>query len=742
MTATHVIPQTEGEFTPEEAQALLDSIINAPNLAGNPEYATRAMTYVQSIMSEWCDRMLPLTAQWRVLQWMLAGNTLCRSGPEDVHIPQLYKARETIVPRVEEQILERDPWFRIVPRQARWRDAAETNAAYIDWLFDQARVRDTVQPATRDALDCQAAIWYAWWENTEKRMLVREEKREWVDGLLKRSIDVTVKNQIVYSGMKCYLVDPFDFIVDTRCTNAQNALYIGHRVWVTVDEVRRLGKRYKWANLGKELDGVIGSTFDTESASNKWPRDPTAYADGNWQGSRIEGKPGMVELTFLFGTFDATGGGDYEDYQFVISGGKVIHEVRRNQHDKDMRPYAVGRISQNGHHFYGIGQLDNAVRLNQHLDRINQIALRGTEVAASPFVLAGEDSQLPDSLYKVRPFQVFKGAGDVQFTTVPDGFLRSATTMISFLQREINETVGAFPIQMGSDMNGGTATEATLSLQEGNRRTRGVIRGIANGLEQLLEITYALARQYSTQDVEVPVLGKRGLDLKKEHITISPVDLLPDVKFDLVGLHSLRTYGLKQAGYQMVLNSLGPLLVNDPNTDRTLLIHDVMEEALGPEDANRIVAVPTPLRNLKSQEEENEGLVQGAEIEVDEADPHEDHIKKMSELWHRANFGKMEKGVRDVVLKHRAQHIYFLQQKQVQKKVTDERNQARAAAAGQEAGGESAGASPQKGGFSADLMTGSPGGQSRNENPGPADANKAGRTGTLRQPYAQIENSP
>src|SRR5262249_15000676 len=153
-----------------------------------------------------------------------------------------------------------------------------------------------------------------------------------------------------------------------------------------------------------------------------------------------------------------------------------------------------------------------------------------------------------DSLYKVRPFSVFKGVGPVTFTTVPDGVLRAAPMVLGSLSRTIEDTTGVYPIQMGQDQNTGTATEATLSLQEGNRRLRGYIRGFADGLTQLLTGTHNLARQYSMEDQEFPVLGKRALDLRKTHLTVNPADLLMEGKFEIVGLKSLRQYGLDVVG--------------------------------------------------------------------------------------------------------------------------------------------------------------------------------------------------
>lgn len=746
MTTT-AVPQDEGRLSPREAKAWQAATeIDAPNRASDKRVCEEATKFAQNVVREWSDQMRALFRRWRVTLYMLAGNTLDRSGPEDIHVPELYKAVETLVPRIEEAIVERDPWFKIISRKPRDRRTAETVAAYMDWLFDQARIRETIQPAARNMLVCQSAVWYTRWETRVQRVTVRTERKEWKDGHLRRYVDKKVEDHVTYFGPKAHLVDPFDFIIDPKSTNAQDAVYVGHRSWMTIDDIRRLGKQYGWVNLGEELDAIGGARSDYQTRYYSWPRDPTSLTMlEDLQNRHTDGRPGKIEVTILYSRYDIDGTGDYRDYQFVISGGKVIHEVRLNQHDNERRPYAIARATNNGHEFHGIGPLDNAVRLNQHLDRYHQIFLRSAEVAACPMVFAEEDSDLPDSLYKVQPFSVFKGTGPVRFSSVPDGTLQAAPMVLGTLQRNIEETVGAFRIQMGQDQTGGTATEASLSLQEGNRRTRGLIRGLAGGLEQLLECFYHLTRQHSIADVEFPVLGKRALDLKRDHVTINPADLLDDVKFDLIGLHSLRTNGLKSTGLQLFGNAMAPFIMANPQAvDQTRLMHKFATEFIGPEDADEIVKVPTKIEDLNSQEEENEGLIQGTEIDVDPDDDHKAHLEVIEPLYQRALHDEdMPVDVKGPIFLHRMQHVYALQRQQAQE-AAEKKRMPQQEELPPEAGGQvgPSGQSPKAGGMSDAMsqLAGSPGGQTPGETPGPRDGSKQPRPGGAGRPMSQSDN--
>jgi hypothetical protein len=742
------IPQVEGQFTPEEAQAWLKSQTLEGNLAGVEKHAAQALKVVQSVNQEWTERMRPMHRRWRATFHMLAGNTLEKGGPEDVHVPEIYKAIETIIPRVEEAILEKDPWFRVVPRRRKDARQADTIAAYMDWQFDQAGVRSQIQPAVRDMLVTQFAAWHVHWDNKESWRNVREIDRTFdKDGVMRRTVKVQRKKVIDYSGARAKLVDPFDFIIDTKATDPQSAVYVGHRVWMTTDEVKRYGKQSGWRNLDDIGKNSGASGFSPEQDFFKWSRDPAArYGDANNRIAKNDGRPDKVEVVFLHTKLSLDDGETYEDYRIVCVAGKHIVELRVNPNDGQLRPYATMRVTKSGHEFFGTGPFDNAIRLNQHLDRYHQIFLRAAEVSACPMVFAEEDSDLPDSLYKIRPFSVFKGVGPVRFTQIPDGSLRSAPLVIGMLQKNIEETVGAFRINMGQDSNG-TATEASLSLQEGNRRMRGIIRSVGDGLEQVLNLFYRLSLQYSVEDVEFPVLGKRALDLRKTHMNVSPADLLNDVKFDLVGLHSSRTYGLKATGMMSFINSMQAFIVANPNSvDQVGMMYEMAREMIGPDEADAFIKVPTPLEKLRPQSEENEGLITGEEIEIDPDDNDAQHLKDMEDLFQRAmtKESNMHFDVRRVVLQHALQHTMALDAKKARKQVMEQRKPQ--VTAPEEAGGQPSRdggkSSPMAGGMSNAMqdLADSPGGQTQGENPGPADMNKTSRTGTKRRPVNQTDN--
>lgn len=759
MAAT-ALPQHPGELSPAEATAFMAGAISGANLAGDREVAARTIAHVEEILYESRERMLPLKARWRATNYMLTGNTLDRGGPADVHVPEIAKAMDTLVPRLEERVVAADPWFRVVSRKEVDRKEAMALEAYIDWQFDQARVRELIQPCIRDMLVTQAGVFYVWWDVDKRRRRIPKVTKSWKNGDLRRSIAYEDKEIVKHYGPRAKLVDPFDFIIDTQATNPQDALYVGHRAYLTVDDLKRLGRVQGWMNLD-ELETLGTETayaFGPEEDRFKWPRDPTSRrGEGHLRHRRIKGLPNRIETVFLFSRFAKDDGRPHEDYRIVVAAGRVVLEVRRNPYNDDLRPYATVRSANNGHEFYGIGQFDNAVRLNQHLDRLHAILLRGAEVGMFPMTFVEEDADMPDSLYQVRPFQVFKGVGPVRFQSISDGAMRSGPMLIQMLQRNIEETVAAFRLQMGQDLSGGTATEATLGLQEGNRRTSGLVRGIGSGLEQLLDIFYAFNQQFSMEDIEFPVLGKRGLDMRKGWTSIGPEQFMHDIKFDLIGLRTQRNFGMRATGIQAWSTAMAPFaMANAQNVDQIYLMHTAAKEWIGEEEADKIVRLPTPLENLRSQEEENEVLMAGEEVEVDPDDDDQEHIEKMRPLYMRATLTEGEESragmkslpseVRRVVIEHYMSHVYQRQRKEAQERVRQQRMPQQMDLPPEAGGTPSADGggrkSPSAGGFSDAItqLSQEPGGQTPRENPGPADPAKYPRTGGSRRTTNQTEN--
>lgn len=731
---------SDGPITAAEASEWTDAAIPHANRAGDKHVAARALKAAQSAVKDWNDRVLPLHKRWRHTYWMLAGNTLDNAGPADIHIPELHKILETAVPRVVEALLERDPWFRVLGRRSLKSKEAESIAAYLDWQVDQDKFQDKVEPAVRNMLVTQVAAFHVCWERRLRRRFRRTYKQKTTkNGDTKYAWEGEWREEVDYDGPSTKLVDPFDFIMDPSSTDPQTAAYVGYRTLVSLDEIERYGELFQWANLGEIREALASGHLTPDYGHiNKWSRDPSTKYSSDQKKKPLDHQPGKFEVVSLWMKADILEEGVFEEVEIVVVNGSTVAVARQNITDGQFRPFAIARASNSGHQLFSIGPFDNAVRLNQQLDRYSAIMFRAAELSAMPFGFSSEDGELPDSLYRTRPGQLFKGVKDITFSSVPEGFTRSAPLVLGSLTRHIEETTGVYKIQMGQTDAAGTATEATLSLQEGNRRMRAWIRSVAGMFKQVLTIFHRLNQQFTCAKTPFRVLGKRAADLGTEYLEIGPDSLLADVDFELIGLKSLSTNGLKQVGMQALVNSFAPFIQTNPDlVNVPTMMHDAAKELVGPEEADRYIRIPADAGQMVPQEQENAILLSGSEVEVHEMDNDQEHMAKLRPLYNRAvaDDSEFDPKVATSIIKHYLEHGLARERKAARMAAAQERQQLISTMTQQQAG-----TAPQPGGPMT-MSGGQKEGSMPGQNPGPLDVRKTPRTGSTARMNSQSETA-
>lgn len=728
---------SDGPISASEAEQWTKAAIPYANRAGDKGVAERALKAAQAAVRDWSERVLPLHKRWRHTFYMLSGNTLDNVGPADIHIPEMHKILETAVPRVVEALLDRDPWFRVLGRRSIKTKEAETIAAYLDWQIDQDKFVDKVEPAVRNMLVTQVAAFHICWERRLKRRFRREYKQiDSKDGKARYAVNGEWREEVDYDGPATRLVDPFDFIMDPSSTDPQMASYVGYRALVSLDEIERYGKMFGWENLTVIREATESGHLTPDYGQiNRWSRDPSTRYSSDQKRKHLDHQPGKFEVVSLWMKADILEEGVFEEVEIVVVNGSTVAVARQNIMDGQFRPFAIARASNNGHHLFGVGPFDNAVRLNQQLDRYMAIVYRAAELSAMPFGFTGEDGELPDSLYRTRPGQLFKGVKDITFSSVPEGFTRSAPLVVGSLTRHIEETTGVYKIQMGQADAAGTATEATLSLQEGNRRMRAWIRAVAGMFKQTLDIFHRLNQQFTCAKTPFRVLGKRAAALGTEYVEIGPDSMLTDVDFEMVGLKSLSTNGLQQVGLQALINIGAPFMQANPDLVNVgPLLHDAAKLLVGREEADRYIRVPPDPDNMVPQEQENVILLSGGEVEVHEMDDDEDHMVRMRDLVAQAEDedSGMDARVVENVLKHHLEHALARKRKAAKRHAAEERQQLVSTMMQQQTG-----TAPQPGGFM--TQPGQKAGSMPGQNPGPMDVRKAPRTAGTARMHSQAE---
>lgn len=702
------------------------------NMAGNKDIARNAASVVQDVVKDWLDNTERMRRRWRSIHFMLAGNSLDKRSPEDIHVPEVYKMVETMVPRIVEAIKQYDPWFSVIGRDEM--DDAEANVlgSLFDYMLDQARIDDLVEPTARDALIHQFSMTKVWWRRSTRERVRRQTEKE-VDektGETRYKITAKVVEEVDYNGIELKMVDPFDAIIDTSKTCPQSMLYVGDRRRMHKSKILEIGQQLGWMNLD-QLNATGNSVDSRLSDIDKFARDPgRPYTETLTRHKLTEDTEHEVVCIYVRTALEPDK--KIRDYEIVLIDGSLPVVVRRNTHDSGIRPYAIDRVPRNGHSFFGTGIIDPAIRLNQYLDRLHAMAIKSVEFGAIPVGFAEQRSDLPDSLFKVSPGTMYTGVGNVRFMPVSEGSYRGALDMMSVTTRNIEETVGVSKLQQGQDLTGGTATESTIALQEANRRLRSQIRAFGEWTRQVLVIAAQLCQQNIDDKTTFRVLGKRSKMLKATYLEIEPDLLQQDIDFEIVGLKSLNSYGVRGAALQSLFNFGMPIMAANPNSiDQVTAFYELAAETVGRDLADRIVTMPQDPELVVPAEDENDILLSGTQVEVHELDDHADHIKKHGPLLASVLAGRINGEAAIYIAEHIAQHGKRIEVEAARMRQQDMRRVAQ----GPEAGGEQGedGQSPVAGGLSPQV-----GGSTPGQNPGPPDPNKMSRPG--RAPAAQSQS--
>jgi hypothetical protein len=424
----------------------------------------------------------------------------------------------------------------------------------------------------------------------------------------------------------------------------------------------------------------------------------------------------------------------------VVGAGLIPLCVRRNPYDYGQRPYAAARCSAQSHVWRGVGPVDNAMRLGELLDRQWAILVRTAEGAGCPMVFTdSHDAELPESLFHTRPFKVVKGAGKVTIQTVPAEALSAGPLIIGMIQREIEETIGVYRVQMGEESSAATYGQAAIAQQEGNRRQSSLVMAMADAMNQLVSLFIKFNAQFLTEIDTFPNLGKRARDYGKDQLEIGPDSYLDEVEVEIVGADNLRTFGLEAVGLQQIMATSTPFLVQlaaQGKADLGQLVYEQINALLGRDVADRILKLRDNRADKWSQQEENLMLLQGKDVEVDPDDPHELHRKQLQPLVAKAHAGKLSPEAAKAVVSHDLMHQVFEARDAEEQALKQREQPPMPQAAAPEAGGIPAangqGASPQAGGFSAALTP--------DASPGPRQVGAYGLAGRANAPMSQQEN--
>jgi len=481
---TVTITETLGDVTPEEVQKWYGAQVPYSNLATDPGVSERALHFAKTVKRNWEDKTIAIRDKWRAIQWMMRGNSLSRIFPNaEVHVPELYKKRETLVPRIEEAVMDYDPWFRVKGREPMDQVQESKIAAYLDYQLDKVHFQDKHAPCIRTMLDYGFVVLKIWYDYKEVSYVKKTTERIEEPGESPKYIIKRERKKRVECGAKVKLVDPLDFLIEAMATDPQEALFVGDSRDMTFDEIVSMAKLGVYDKAAtEELRGTRRS-MEQYTDYDRLERSLT-YSNHGFD-NEPEGAAAKIRVTEVWGLFDPYDTGETAEYVITIANDNTVLRVQENPFDSKHRPYAVARVAGDSYEFIGVGPFDHAVRLNIELDEHRNLALQAHRNALCPLTFVSDDTDFPDSIWEVEPGSVFRTPTPPTFMTVPDTW-RNMVESNEMFRRDIDEVTGAPVEMMGTQSPDNTATATVTRRDEGNKRVLGYVRAYTRMMEQVL----------------------------------------------------------------------------------------------------------------------------------------------------------------------------------------------------------------------------------------------------------------
>lgn len=628
--------ETVGKATPDQLREWQDIQIPYENLAGTDESLdSRALSFVNEHINRFQGKCQNIYEKWAIINQFVRGSAYITRGAEkDVHVPAMQKALERMIPRIEEQILQQDPWFTVVGREEM--DQREQNKirSYLEYQMDQCRFREEVQPAIRTMLIYGFCVFKVWWCIEEELRIKREYKQVTQNGTTKTKVKLTEENEVVYNGPKIKLVDPFDFIIDTDATCINDAKYVGEVTKMTFEEIAMLGEQGIYKNWEKLREMHPRTRYDYANYE-KQVRKLHFWDDSHGTTPPSGGQKEFYVATFC-AKFDLFNTGIARECIITTANNSVVLQVQENPFDDKHRMYALARANRDAFEFFSSAPFDHSIRINMEMDRHRQLVMKGHARHLCPILLTPDTDDLPDSLWDVEAGSILNVANP---QAVHEVNIKSTVGEYRYLENildgDIEESSGSTRM-LGGTEDSGTATESTHKLAESSRRLRSYVRSFTHMAEDILRQFHAMNRQYVTQNMTFRVIGKSAHNVKT-YDTVSPQLFQTDVDFEFRALSNLHSSDLRATQMLQWLNTTAPIAAKHPGRIDDLAILGLLwDDMVGSVPSKDVINTPTKLEDLPTQEEENIMILQGQDIEVDPLDDDREHLEELLEIREKA----------------------------------------------------------------------------------------------------------
>lgn len=431
-----------------------------------------------------------------------------------VFVPYVYSTVITILSKM----VANSPVINFVAREDGDDKKAKLNSQLFSYQWEKVKGFLKLVDWVLVALLFGKGIIKVYWRYEKKRMKTREFS---FGGLRKKIVEKTV---ILFDGPDFEVLDPLDTFIDPQAKTVQEAAWIIHRTYPTIEELKGTldadGEPLYDLPSDEEIENSSVDPYDSQGTTNwKQSRARTTGAFTNAKDDTVS-RPELLE--------------HWTDNEcFYVLNRKF--EIRRtdNQFWHSEKPFIELTDTPNPFDFFKMGvvepieQVQHALNdlVNQRLDNINIILNRMWKVGKNADVDEHELVSRPGGIIHANDIT------QVEAVVTPD-VTQSSYAEETNLKADIQQATGVSDLYAkgvgGDTVVNRTAGGARLIVEESNVRIKFRMKFLDAALSDLGHMWHALNEQFIDSDLVIRIIGPKG----HEYVKMTPQDVIGD--FDVI----------------------------------------------------------------------------------------------------------------------------------------------------------------------------------------------------------------
>lgn len=486
----------------------------------------------------------------------------------NLFIPYVYSIVETVVPRLIATVFSSRPYIGVLPVKEEAIENAKDMENLIDYqLTQKIGIIGVATSWFKEALIYGTSILKVGWEY--------EEDEVWVDEPLMEIFGFPIgsrrvkKVQPVKDDPLVEHIDLWDFYIDPRAKDIDEADYCIHKVFRDVSYLKRMEEQ----GIYKNIDEVVKVSKEGAGSWYEEGVGTTAFETG--MNTRL-GLIGMQSIDKPSSKIEIL---EYwtDDRVIAVANRSVVIRNDENPYHHRKKPFVRLVDVLVPHEFYGIGEIEpiedlqyelNSLR-NQRMDNINILINRMWKVIRGADIDAKQLVSRPGGIIEVDDMD------DVQEIQMTDTSGNAIENVIEMVRRDMDNADGVYDYARGETTDRReTATTASLLSQAANERFNLKVKLIEDlGMRRLGVLLTQLNQQYIDTEKAIRILGQDGMDF----YTLSPENIRG--QFDIMPLgSSVEPITNKENKLQSYIN-LYTILKDSPYVNHPEIIKKILEAA-------------------------------------------------------------------------------------------------------------------------------------------------------------------